>query len=98
MKKKNPWFIFFWITLFIIIFMLMNSARQKGQEVDLEYSQFKQYIKAGSVSKVLVAQDFIRGQFRDRDSVLKKFKTIPMEDPNLIKDMEDSKVLEFSAV
>ncbi|MCA6070796.1 MAG: ATP-dependent zinc metalloprotease FtsH [Endomicrobium sp.] len=97
MKNKNPWFIFFWITLFIIIFMLMNSARQKGHEVDLEYSQFKQYIKAGSVSKVLVAQDSIRGQFRDTDGVLKKFKTTPMEDPNLIKDMEDNKVLEFSA-
>jgi cell division protease FtsH len=97
MKNKNPWFILFWITLFIIIFMLMNSARQKGHEVDLEYSQFKQYIRAGSVSKVLVAQDFISGQFRDTDGVLKKFKTIPMEDPNLIKDMEDNKVLEFSA-
>ncbi|MCA6069917.1 MAG: ATP-dependent zinc metalloprotease FtsH [Endomicrobium sp.] len=97
MKNKNPWFILFWITLFIIIFMLMNSARQKGHEVDLEYSQFKQYIRAGSVSKVLVAQDFISGQFRDTDGVLKKFKTTPMEDPNLIKDMEDNKVLEFSA-
>jgi cell division protease FtsH len=98
MKKKNPWFIFFWVALFIIIFMLMNSARHKGHEVELEYSQFKQYIKAGSVSKVLVAQDFIRGQFRDNDGVLKKFKTIPMNDPNLIKDMEDNNVLEFSAI
>jgi cell division protease FtsH len=97
MKKKNPWFVFFWIMLFIIVFMLMNSAKQKGQEVDLEYSQFKQYIKAKSVSKVVVAQDFIRGQFRDTDGVLKKFKTIPMDDPDLIKDMEDNDVLEFSS-
>lgn len=98
MKNKNPWFIFFWITLFIIIFMLMNSVRQKGHEVYLEYSQFKQYIKAGSVSKVLVAPDSIRGHFKDTDGVLKTFKTIPMRDPNLIKDMEDNKVLEFSAI
>ncbi|MDR2616917.1 MAG: ATP-dependent zinc metalloprotease FtsH [Endomicrobium sp.] len=97
MKKKNPWFVFFWIMLFIIVFMLINSAKQRGQEVDLEYSQFKQYIKAKSVSKVVVASDFIKGQFRDTDGVLKKFKTIPMDDPNLIKDMEDNNVLEFSS-
>jgi cell division protease FtsH len=97
MKKKNPWFVFFWIMLFIIVFMLINSAKQRGQEVDLEYSQFKQYIKAKSVSKVVVSQDFIRGQFRDTDGVLKKFKTIPMDDPNLIRDMEDNNVLEFSS-
>jgi cell division protease FtsH len=98
MKNKNPWFIFFWIALFIIIFMLMHSTRQKGHEVELEYSQFKQYVKAGSVSKVLVSHDLIKGQFRDSDGILKKFKTIPMNDPNLIKDMEDNNVLEFSAI
>ncbi|MCA6080401.1 MAG: ATP-dependent zinc metalloprotease FtsH [Endomicrobium sp.] len=97
MKKSNPWFVFFWITLFIIIFMIMNFARQGGQEVELEYSQFKQYVRAGSVLKVLVTPVSIKGQFRSSDGVLKKFRTIPMDDPNLIKDMEDNKVLEFAA-
>jgi cell division protease FtsH len=49
------------------------------------------------VSKVVVSSDFIKGQFRDTDGVLKKFKTTPMDDPNLIKDMEDNNVLEFSS-
>jgi cell division protease FtsH len=98
MKKRGPWHILFWITLFIIIFMLMNAAGKKSPEVELEYSQFKQYIRAGSVSKVVVGQDFIKGQFRDSDGVLKKFRTIPMKDHNLIKDMEENKVLEFSSV
>jgi cell division protease FtsH len=98
MKKKSPWYILFWITLFIIIFMLMNSAGKKCPETELEYSQFKQYIRAGSISKVVVGQDFIKGQFRDVDGVLKNFRTIPMNDPNLIKDMEENKILEFSSV
>jgi cell division protease FtsH len=98
MKKRSPWYIVFWIALFIIIFVLMNAASKKGPEKDLEYSQFKQYIRAGSVSKVVVGQDFIKGQFRDSNGVLKKFRTIPMNDPNLIKDMEENKVLEFSSV
>lgn len=96
MKQNNPWFIIFWITLFIILVMLMSSARQKGQEVALEYSQFKQHIKAGNIAKVVVSPGIIKGQFRDTDGVLKKFKAVPMDDPNLIKDMEEHQVLEFS--
>jgi cell division protease FtsH len=46
----------------------------------------------------VVGQDFIKGQFRDSDGVLKNFRTIPMNDPNLIKDMEENKVLEFSSI
>jgi len=98
MRKKNPWFVFFWIMLFIVIFMLMNSAKQKGQEIELEYSQFKQYMRAGNISKVLVYPDIIKGQFKDGAGILREFKTVPMNDPNLIKDMEDNKVLEFSAM
>ncbi|MDR1122633.1 MAG: ATP-dependent zinc metalloprotease FtsH [Endomicrobium sp.] len=98
MKKKSLWYILFWIALFIIIFMLMNSVGKKELETELEYSQFKQYIRAGSVSKVVVGQDFIKGQFRDPDGVLKNFRTIPMNDPSLIKDMEENKVFEFSSV
>jgi cell division protease FtsH len=95
-QQKGPWFFLFWIVLAVIILMMFNSARQRTPEVALEYSQFKQYIKAGGVSKVVVSPSVIKGQFRDKDGVLKNFKTIPMEDANLIKDMEDNKVLEFS--
>ncbi|GHT42119.1 ATP-dependent zinc metalloprotease FtsH [Endomicrobiia bacterium] len=96
MKKKGLWIVFFWITLFTIISVLVNSAKQKGQEVELKYSQFKQHIKDGRILKVLVAKDSIKGEFKDIDNDFKKFKTVPMDDPNLMKDMEDHKVLEFS--
>ncbi|GHT52149.1 ATP-dependent zinc metalloprotease FtsH [Endomicrobiia bacterium] len=97
MKKKRLWIVFFWITLFIIISVLVNLTKQKQQEVELKYSHFKQHIKDGRISKVLVAQDSIKGEFRDIDGALKNFKTAPMNDPNLIKDMEDHKVVEFSS-
>ncbi|MDR3113044.1 MAG: ATP-dependent zinc metalloprotease FtsH [Endomicrobium sp.] len=95
-QQKGPWFFLFWIVLAVIIVMMFHSARQRAPEVSLEYSQFKQQIKAGGVSKVVVSPSVIKGEFRDKDGALKKFKTVPMEDPNLIKDMEDNKVPEFS--
>ncbi|MDR0822945.1 MAG: ATP-dependent metallopeptidase FtsH/Yme1/Tma family protein, partial [Endomicrobium sp.] len=93
---KNPWFIFFWISLFIIIFMLMNSTRQKTQEVELDYSQFKQNIKAGMISNVEVAPEIIRGQFKNEKGELLKFKTKPMNDPSLVKDLEENDVPKFN--
>ncbi|MDR3112528.1 MAG: ATP-dependent zinc metalloprotease FtsH [Elusimicrobiota bacterium] len=95
--SKNPWFIFFWISLFVLIFMLMNSTKRRGQEIQLDYSQFRQYMKQGSVLKVVVAPELIKGQFKDSDGIVKKFRTTSMDDPSLIKDMEEYKVLEFSA-
>ena len=87
MKKKNPWFLFFWIMSFIVIFMIFNTIKQRPQDFELEYSQFKQYIRSGNISKVLVGPEFIRGYFKDSNGIFRKFKTIPMSDPNLIRDM-----------
>lgn len=98
MKRNNAWFIAFWLTLFIIIIALMNSAKQKNQIEELKYSQFKQNIREGNVSQVVVSPGLIKGQFRNNQGELKQFKTIPMDDPDLIKDLEENKVIEFSGV
>ena len=98
MKQRGPWFIIFWIALFAIIFMLMNSVKQKQSEVELDYSQFKQNIRAGVVSNVTIAPDVIRGEFKDADGTIKKFRTVPMNDPTLISDMEAANIKSFSAV
>ncbi|MCL1971717.1 MAG: ATP-dependent zinc metalloprotease FtsH [Endomicrobia bacterium] len=98
MKKNNAWFIAFWITLFIIIFSLMNSARNKNQIIDLKYSEFKQNIREGNINKVAVAPNLIKGEFRDSKGEKKAFKVVPMEDPDLIKDLDQYNVHEYSGI
>jgi cell division protease FtsH len=73
------------------IFMAANT------EKEIPYSEFKSRLKNGEVKKVLVAQDIIKGEI---ESAGKKynFKTIALNDPNLIKDMEEAKVENFSGV
>jgi cell division protease FtsH len=95
MKKQSPWFILFWISLFIVIFMFMNSSRKSGTVVEMDYSQFKQNIKSGLVSKVVVEPGLITGEFKDEKGEVKKFKTFPMDDPNLVKDMESAQIADF---
>ncbi|MDR2772605.1 MAG: ATP-dependent zinc metalloprotease FtsH [Elusimicrobiota bacterium] len=95
-KQKSPWFILFWLSLFIVIFMLMNTSRKSGGVIEMEYSQFKQSVKAGQVSKVVVEPGLITGDFKDEKGEVKKFKTLPMDDPNLVKDMEEANIVDFS--
>lgn len=98
MKRNNAWFIAFWLTLFIIIIALMNSAKQKNQVEELKYSQFKENLRGGNVAQVVVSPGMIKGRFRNSQGELKQFKTVPMNDPDLIKDLEANKVMEFSGV
>jgi len=66
--------------------------------IELKYSEFKQNIKEGNIAQVVVSPVMIKGNFRNSQGEMRQFKTIPMDDPDLIKDLEQNKVLEFSGV
>ncbi|MDR2708693.1 MAG: ATP-dependent zinc metalloprotease FtsH [Elusimicrobiota bacterium] len=94
-KKKGPWFLLFWFSLFMVIFMFMNSARNKSAVSDWDYSYFKQMVKTGNVSNVVVEPDSITGEYKDEKGQVQKFKTLPMDDPNLVRDMEAANIQTF---
>ncbi|MDD3065716.1 MAG: ATP-dependent zinc metalloprotease FtsH [Endomicrobiaceae bacterium] len=96
MKKQNSWGFAFWIVLFVILLVFMQSSRKSGVKEDIPYSVFKQSVKEGKVANVLVSPDMIEGEFLSADGKPKKFKTIPLDDPKLVEDMENSKVSKFS--
>ena len=95
MKEKNSWAWVFWLLLAVILLSFMQSARKKGVVENIPYSAFKQNIKAGKVIKALISPNIIEGEFTNKEGEVKKFKTIPLDDPKLVEDMENSKVAEF---
>ncbi len=95
MKEKNSWGFIFWIVLFVILLSFMQSSRKKGSTENIPYSAFKQNIKAGKVIKASVAPNIIEGEFTNEQGEVKKFKTVPLDDPKLVEDMENSKVQQF---
>ena len=97
MKANNSWGFIFWIVLFVILLSFMQSARHKSKQQDLAYSDFKQSMKQGNVINVLVSPDTIEGEFKAADGTVQKFKTVPLNDPNLVEDMEKNKVAKFAA-
>ena len=97
MKKQNSWGFAFWIVLFVILLVFMQSSRKGGQKEDIPYSTFKQSIKSGKISNVIVSPNEIEGEFvSTEDGKAKKFKTIPLDDPKLVEDMENAKVSKFA--
>ena len=95
-KKKNSWGFLFWVALFIILLVFMQNSGKRSNIQEMPYSQFKQSVKEGKVISAVVTADLIEGEFTDKEGHPKKFKTIPLEDPKLIEDMENNKVQKFS--
>ena len=95
-KKKNSWGFLFWIALFIILLIFMQNSSKKSNIENIPYSQFKQSVKEGKVLNAVVSADIIEGEFINKEGSAKKFKTIPLEDPKLVEDMENNKVQSFS--
>ena len=74
-----------WVIIFIIAVFLFNRPGNPTKE--LNYSDFKQKVAAGEVSSLTVAPAVITGTFKEADGKEVKFKTIRMEDPDLVKEL-----------
>ncbi|MBP7795251.1 MAG: ATP-dependent zinc metalloprotease FtsH [Elusimicrobiales bacterium] len=98
MKKKNGLKqVILWLLVFIFIAGIYNSLSVMNIEKDIPYSYFKAKLKNKEVKKVSIAPDMIRGEMIENNKTV-RFKTIPLSDPDLIKDMEQASVDNFSGV
>ncbi|NLH38696.1 MAG: ATP-dependent metallopeptidase FtsH/Yme1/Tma family protein [Elusimicrobia bacterium] len=98
MKKKNGLKqVILWLLVFIFIAGIYNSLSVMNTEKDIPYSYFKAKLKNKEVKKVSIAPDMIRGEMIENNKTV-RFKTIPLSDPDLIKDMEQASVDNFSGV
>jgi cell division protease FtsH len=97
MDKKGRWDLIIWFIVFLFLLYFIQSARQANVEQDLSYSTFKQYLKGGQVTKVTVMPEIIKGQYKASDGKSYNFKTVPMDDPKLIEQMDEFKVASYDA-
>jgi cell division protease FtsH len=67
------------------------------KEKEVPYSYFKSKLKKKEVKKVYISNDIIRGEFIEGDKTV-RFRTLPLNDPDLVKDMEENGVETFSGV
>jgi cell division protease FtsH len=110
-KKKDalPPKAHFSIWYFLMAFLLFSSLQQYflSRKVEtIPYSQFKQYIAEGTLSKVTIGPENITGTLTEKDKkpaqTIKgqgktqgqdqEFITVRVNDPDLVKDLDERKV------
>ncbi len=64
--------------------------------ISLDYSEFKKAVRDGKVVEVTLTDTLVRGSLRESDpqgkESKKEFKTVRVADPDLVRDLETSKV------
>jgi len=93
--NKNLKQIFIWFIGFLFIAAIYNTFKNFEEQRDIPYSQFKSKLKSKEIKQVMVSPDLIKGKMLENGKIV-YFRTIPLNDTNLVKDMEDAGVEEFS--
>lgn len=80
----------FWVLLIIGLTALSQQIGKKQQAVDLPYSTFKQLIKGDKVISVIIdtKNNSISGKFYDDSKKEAEFRATPVNDPDLVRDLE----------
>jgi len=98
MRKMNSFKqIMMWMLIFFIFAGIYNFLLFTEKEKEVPYSYFKSKLKKKEVKKVYISNDIIRGEFIEGDKTV-RFRTLPLNDPDLVKDMEENAVETFSGV
>ncbi len=81
----------FWVLLIIGLTALSQQMGKKKEVVDLPYSTFKQMIKVDRVIKVVIESknNSISGKYYDDSKKEADFRSTPVTDPDLVRDLEE---------
>jgi cell division protease FtsH len=80
----------------LMLLMLFNSVKSTVPiEKEIPYSEFKAHLRDGAITELGVRPDLIHGEYRDEKGQAVSFHTLPLNDPNLVTELEDHKVVNF---
>ena len=79
-----------WLAIFALAVLLFN--KQGPKQAELDYSDFKNKVAAAEVSDLTVAPGVISGMYKNQDGQFAPFKTVRMEDPDLVNQLSAAKI------
>jgi len=81
---------YFLITLLLIAYLQQHFFSPKVETIP--YSQFKQNLVAGNVTKLIISPENIKGTLKgDEKKPEQVFVTLRVDDPNLVKELDEHK-------
>jgi cell division protease FtsH len=85
--KKTHFTIWYFLIAFLIILLIQNYFVSKKVEDEISYSEFKEAVKTGKIKELTIMQEAISG-VREMEKGPRRFRTVRVEDPDLVKDLE----------
>jgi cell division protease FtsH len=83
-----------WIGVSVLALLLLanviSATLTQGQA--LPYSEFKSLLAQGRLSEIVITPDAIRGTYQNADNRLQSFTTVPVDDPQLVAELQAQKV------
>ncbi len=95
MDNKNVKQLAMWGMGLVLLLMLFNGVKTVPLETEIPYSQFKERLRGNAISEVKVRPDLIRGSYKDEKGVVQRFRTLPLNDPKLVEELELHKVSNY---
>ncbi|MBI5015504.1 MAG: ATP-dependent zinc metalloprotease FtsH [Deltaproteobacteria bacterium] len=81
---------FFFLTLFLIT--LLHDAYLASQVETIPYSTFKELVAQGKVENLVLAPDRIQGSHKEAKGPERRFVTVRVADPDLVKLLDEHKI------
>jgi len=92
LPPKAHFSIWYFLIIFLLISVIQNYFLAPRVE-NIPYSKFKQSLAEGQVNNLVIGPDKINGKLKGKgDQAEQDFVTIRVEDPNLIKELDERKV------
>ncbi len=89
--KKTNFTIWYFVIAFLIILLVQNYFVTKGAEDVIPYSEFKEALRTGRIKELTITLETITGEWTTEKGI-RKFQTVRVEDPDLVKELEAQKV------
>ncbi len=91
-SKTRSFTYLYFIVVLIVVGVLNSYFFTKGEVRTIQYSELKQFIAQGKIANVSIDKETIQGDLTLEDGKKTRFNTVKVEDPELIKDLEKSRI------
>ena len=85
--KKTHFTIWYFLIAFLVILLIQNYFVAKKAEDVISYSEFKEAVREGKVKELTITDESIAG-VRETEKGPRRFQTVRVADPDLVKDLE----------
>jgi cell division protease FtsH len=86
-------FSIFYFPIAILLVMVLQQYFFSSKVETISYSQFKQRVAEGAVSKLTIGPESISGTLKGKENKAnQQFTTVRVDDPGLVKDLDERKI------